>query len=219
MAEKCDKLICPNCKKQELRYENGHYECTDCGNVIVEYGNDIVDRAKPFSVNKILFLLKLCLRLPYILIYLAPAIVYILILLATCFFLLSETWNLLAEPSIKTTDQILGTLILFILISMALMDLTSLIFRQYIYPSWDKILLAYQFETFDVPYPVIPEERLESEDKRYIIKVLTLAVIFILMHIFYEFFTGKDSIEYAVLIVGSLLGCAVMLIAIKFYKK
>jgi hypothetical protein len=217
MAEENEKF-CPTCKKQELRYENGHYECTDCGNV-----STIVDRAKPFSISKVLFLLKLCLRIPYILIYLAPTIVYFLILLATCYFMLSETWNLLfVEPSngsfVKTTDQILGTFILFILISMALMELTSLISEQYLDPAAEFILRAYEFETFDVPTPKYSASQLASNDKRYTTKVLTLAVIFIVMHIFYEFFTGKDSMAYAVLIVGSLLGCAVILIAIRFNR-
>ena len=104
---------------------------------------------------------------------------------------------------------------MYIVVSLALMELTGLISKQYLAPLYDHICSALKYKTLEIPIESESQVVKMEKDKVYMAKVITFAVIFILMHTFYILFEKTEiSIALALLIFASLIGSAAILLAV-----
>lgn len=219
--ENSEKFLCPKCGKKELEDQDWGLKCINCGYIILKkkeledldgglkcrnYEYSILrekELEKPWSI------LQAIRRLPPIIIYLLPIITYFIVLLVICCYMIADTLNMYTSYTIDLES--LSHMVLYVIISLALLDLTSLISTQYLCPI-SKYLKGESDTRSDA--------ELEKDDRRYIAKVITISVILVLMHTFHNIFKCPTTMttDFAVFIAACLFGAAAVLIAVGLWK-
>jgi hypothetical protein len=102
-------------------------------------------------------------------------------------------------------------------------ELTQLFSKRYIVPAYDRFVNVYKFEKLDIIYSEETPLDIIKDEKFYIIKVITLSIVFILMHTFSSIFditaSAEISWKFVFLIFVCLIGSAMILIAIGFWEE
>jgi hypothetical protein len=208
--EDYEKFECPDCHEWELEDLGRGLKCGNCGYEVQRLSGIQLQLERQSKYLLSLFAFT---------IYLIPILIYFLIALAICGYMLCDTYNLLS--SYRSSDEfiaeIMSPIILYILLSLAIMDLSALVAEQY--------LKRISFKCFwGIPIPVDvesppPRQGLE-ESRRYIAKLIAISIVLILMHIFHKILACSDNIDlsFAVLITGCLFGASTVLIAVGLWK-
>lgn len=201
-GENSKKFLCPECGKKELEDLEGGFKCGNCGYKMQRFVYE-KELEKPWSI------LQAIGRLPPIIIYVLPIITYFIVLFLICCSMVADALNLCTGATI--TLEFLSRMVLYVIISLALLDLTSLISTQYLCP-----ISEYLKGKSDTR----PDDKLEKDDRRYIVKVITISVILVLMHTFHNIFKCPESMtaDFAVFIAACLFGAAAVLIAVGLWK-
>lgn len=211
-GENSEKFLCPKCGEQELEDRGWGLKCRNCG-----YEIQRIAINKPWSMPRFVRLV------PLLTIYLLPIMVYSLILLIICGYMLWSVYSMLYSIwQIPGAGEVmLSRMVLYIVLLLALLDFTDLISERFVIP------LIY--EIIGAP---MPEGR--RNNRKYVVTVVTMSVILILMHTFHKLFEYKlpdfSDVEYpfvehsimtvsfAVLIFACLFGAATVLIAVGLWK-
>lgn len=206
--------FCPNCNTHGLEDSGEEIKCKNCGYTIQR----LIKKHSHVPLHRTLF--EIFLRSPIFVIYFAPILVYSVILVAVCFFITEDVGAILSLNLYKDNlPEIISKMILYIVVLLALMELTQLIYKQYSDQAFNLIAAAIRHGNLDVEFADdTPLDKLKN-NKIYTIKMITLAVIFILMHVFYMLFDKDISMESAMLIFGCMFGSAAILIAIGLWEK
>lgn len=198
------KLVqCPNCDKYELEEFDWGIKCGNCGYE--------VPRIEERKIDPLLKYIKK----PLVVIYALPLIVYFSILLTICGYIIWDIYYMLYSENVAFESAFLSRIVLYTLLSMALMDLTVIIFERFLYPICPRLQGDYELERS-------PEEikKAENSARVYITTLVTMSVILILMHTFYKIFECSNvTTDLAMLIMACLFGSAAVLIAIGLWKK
>ncbi|KAF5418731.1 MAG: hypothetical protein C5S49_01290 [Candidatus Methanogaster sp.] len=209
-AENSEKFLCPKCGKQELEELEWGLKCRNCG---YEMRRMVTD--KPWSMPRFIRLVSL------LTIYLIPVIVYSLILLVICGYMLWDIYAMLGLIWEIPGEVLLSKMVLYIVLLLALLDFTDLISERFVVPLILEIIGA-------------PIDDGMRDKRNYVVTVVTMSVILILMHTFHKLFEYKPpdtsnwdypfvgyslmTISFAVLIFACLFGAAAVLIAVGLWK-
>ena len=203
------------------------YRCKKCGYAIQSF--ILLQRITKFV------LLRIKLFLVYI--QLLPIITYSIILFIVCFYILKSTlylagvlWSVPAIVNDLTNTTIiseicvehkeltigfLSTMVLYILLLLALLDLTSLMLDRFWYP----FLHKYTHEE-EEPISEAEERKAAASSREYLTTVLIISIILVVMHTFYKIFECSEvTSSLAELIFACLVGAAALLIAVGLWKK
>ena len=220
-TENSEKFTCPKCGEQELEDLEWGLKCRNCG---FELQRSNKPRFK-FTQSVILYIRSWC---KYILlwirheskyvaslagmtIYFIPLLSYFVIVLAICIYILWDTYHLMGGyPQIDGTfiHDILSQIILYILLLLAIMDLSALVAKQYIF----RIKFKF-FYIIPIPVEIKTPEDGSKEDREYLSKLIIIGVALIIMHVFHNILIGSD-----INCSGYLLGAAAVLIAVGVWK-
>ncbi|MCD4791117.1 MAG: hypothetical protein K8R37_14070 [Bacteroidales bacterium] len=224
--EKSGNFLCPKCKKRELEYLEWGFKCKNCGYEIQK------NIKKDWTISmKIRALLTTILWSPFYLFYIIPIFVYFFVLFVICGYIITDVYSIMTSSfyifdfSHENNDNIilLSRLILYIILSLALLDLTGLISNQYLAPAvnyFTKVIKYIKYGDNQTRIELSHELLKKESDRNYISKVIIISVILILMHTFYELFESPTTtFALAALIFSSLLGAAAVLIAVGLWKK
>jgi hypothetical protein len=204
--------LCPKCGKDDFEDSGKAIICKNCGYII-----ERPTRAPRTWLSNIIIYLPLFV---FAGILIVPFFVYLFSGGVVLYLIATDIITIFTSASKPNSIDIISKLILYLIVCLALMELTQLIYKQYLGPAWDMIVIHLDYgEATDQ----IESTKIEN-DKSYAIKVIALAVIFILMHTFYMLFndvliTHQRYTEYVLLIFGCLLGSAAILIAIGYWEK
>jgi tRNA(Ile2) C34 agmatinyltransferase TiaS len=198
-----ERYQCPKCGEQEFEGFDWGFKCRNCGYEI-QHIKELETGPLLKYINK-----------PLQAIYVLPLIVYFYILLTICGYIVWDIYSMLHSNDMVFEISFLSRMVLYTLLSMALMDLTAIILERFVYPIFPGLQGDYKLER--------SAEEIKKEESRtriYITTMVTMSVILILMHTFYKIFECSEvTMSLAVLIMACLFGSAAVLIAIGLWKK
>lgn len=206
-----EKFLCPNCGEQELEDVGWGLKCRNCGYEIQ------IDNPRMVQIDTPIGLVT------FTVVHLIPIILYFSFALILCAYTLWYTCHLflnynslLEDHVVDPMIKVISTIVLFILLSLAIMDLNTLIIAQYVRRIGLKkgkkiwgILPAFCMDIPDAAEAV-------KDDRRYIAKVIAMSVVLILMHTFYIILTHPSEVYLSA--GDCLLGAAAVLIAVGVWK-
>ena len=167
-----EKFECPICHKLELENSERGFKCRNCGYEIQRLSGIPLQQLERQS--------KYFLSLFGFTIYLIPILIYFIIALAICGYMLYDTYYLLNgyHSSDEFIAEILSPMILYILLLLAIMDLSALVSEQYLKQIHFKYFLG-------IPIPntvdVLSPRQKSVESRRYISKLIAISIILILI--------------------------------------
>lgn len=212
-VENSEKFLCPKCGEQELEDVGWGLKCRNCGYELQRKPLDELQRKPPVQFDTPILLLL------FTVVHLIPIILYFLFALILCGYILWHTCHLFLNYSDLQDDSmitVISTIILFILLSLAIMDLNALIISQYVRRIWlekdKKIWRILPVFCMDIP----DDSEAVKDDRRYIAKVIAMSVVLILMHTFYIILTHPSEVYLSA--GDCLLGAAAVLIAVGVWK-
>lgn len=207
--------ICPECGKPELEDVGWGFKCRSCGYEIqFDTPNQIqFDTPKQIQFDTPKRLLA------FIVVHGMPILLYFLFTSVLFIYLIYYTFYLFLDHPCLHDDrmiEVISRLVLFILLSLAVMDLNALIISQYVRRIWvekhKKIWGRLPVFCMDIP----DAGEAIKEDRRYIAKVIAISVVLILMHTFYMILTHPSNVYLS---AGEcLIGAAAVLIAVGLWK-
>lgn len=226
--ENSEKFLCPECGKKELEDLDWGFKCGNCGYKMRRFG----EKEQPWPISKkIIALLEIVVWTPLIILFLVPLLFYFFVLFAICFYMAVDIHNIIhiyyisgLNSDMELEIESLSRMVLYVVLSLALIDLTGLISEQYLVPASKHISCAIKYIWYgNCQITTSVKENRAKSDRRYIAKVITISVILVLMHTFYGIFDCSDNIKnitpaFATLISGCLFGAAAILIAVGLWK-
>ena len=188
------KFLCPKCGKKELENVNGGFKCRNCGYTMHE-------EPRHHYLDKL---------------QLIPALVYGLVAFILCIYIVWDVCYFFLRfycPNNEFMIEFISRAVLYMLLSLAILDLTALVKSQYVDP----------FTRIPIDESELDEKELEhkkreliKDDRRYITKLITISVVLILMHIFHTILIHPDNIDIS---VGEcIIGTAAVLVAVGVWK-
>lgn len=216
-VENSEKFRCPNCGGQEYEDLGWGLKCRKCGYEIQLEPLDEIQLEPHVQFDTPIRLLL------FTVVHLIPIILYFLFALILCGYILWHTCHLflnynglLDDPAVDPMIKVISTIVLFILLSLAIMDLNTLIISQYVRRIWlendKKIWGILPVFCMDIP----DDSEAVKDDRRYIAKVIAMSVVLILMHTFYIILTHPSGVYLSA--GDCLLGAAAVLIAVGVWK-
>ncbi|PXF56722.1 MAG: hypothetical protein C4B59_16480 [Candidatus Methanogaster sp.] len=210
-AENSEKFLCSNCGEQELEDVGWGFKCRNCGYAIQRDNPPMVQIDTPIGL------------FTFTVVHLIPIILYFSFALILCGYTLWYTCHLflnyndlLNDPVIDPMIKVISTIVLFILLSLAIMDLNTLIIAQYVrrigLEKDKKIWGILPVFCMDIP----DASEAVKDDRRYIAKVIAISVVLILMHTFYIILTHPSGVYLSA--GDCLLGAAAVLITVGVWK-
>jgi len=223
MGETDHKLyLCPKCGEQKLEEAGRGLKCRNCGYEIQPITG--LQFAKWAHISKSVWIqiVKVMFSLPRDIagillraIYLVPVILYSFILLAICGYAVWDiSHSMVLHPpgllEVESGGALLSRMVLYIILLLALMDLTEIIVERFLHPIYPELIRDKE-----------SDKKKKENTRAYLTTVATISVIFILMHTFYKLFDPDTTVDmpFAVLILACLIGAAAVLIAIGLWKK
>jgi DNA-directed RNA polymerase subunit RPC12/RpoP len=207
-GENSEKFLCPKCGEQELEDLGWGIKCQNCGYAMPRPRGGIRTWLKRNS--------KYIPSLVGLIIYSTPILAFFLMGWVICIYILYDAYHTLCSyPNANFIFEIVAPIILYMLLSLAILDLGSLVARQYL----DKIKFKF-FYCIPIPIGTVGGGSRE-EDREYLSKLIVIAVVLILMHIFHKILTCPDhdiELPLVILITGCLFGAAAILMAVGVWK-
>jgi DNA-directed RNA polymerase subunit RPC12/RpoP len=213
--------LCPKCGKDFLEDLENELRCKNCGFSL--------GKTRPLEAKEAFK--TLIAIFGGIIFYITPLLVIYGIIIIIFYYILVDIHIILfVKPDRFLEPETLAKMILYLTVSMGLMDLASLISNQYLRRSLEIILeLAEKLTSRQVSSNYCkqeiqlstPEEKdnLQAE-KIYISKVLTFTTVFILSHILYVLFKNEQiSRDLSYFVIAGMLGSSAVLISIGLWNK